>query len=288
MTTCCELCPRKCGVDRTKTVGYCKTGSKLKLAKYMVHYGEEPVITGTRGSGAIFLSGCNLRCVFCQNYPISHDLKGEYISGEKLKDIIFSLQDKGVHNINFVTATHYSDIIAKVLEEIKDRLTIPVVYNCGGYESVESLKRLKGLVDIYLPDLKYHSSELSEKYSGAVDYFEKASLAIMEMVKQQPKVIINNGIMEKGVIIRHLVLPKGYKDSIRLMEWVKDTFPENTPLVSVMRQYTPCYGAVNFPEINRKLTTFEYDKVVERCAELGLEGFTQQKGCDTLDMTPDF
>lgn len=286
--TCCELCPRKCGVDRTASIGFCGTGSELKLAKYMVHYGEEPVITGTRGSGAIFLSGCNLRCVFCQNYPISHRLKGEYISPEKLIEIIFSLQEKGVHNINFVTATHYSDIIAKILGKIKDKLTVPVVYNCGGYESVEALKKLEGLVDIYLPDLKYYSSEMSEKYSRAGDYFEKASLAIKEMVRQQPKTIINNGIMEKGVIIRHLVLPKGYKDSIRLMEWIKDTFPENTPLVSVMRQYTPCYGARDFPEINRRLTTFEYDKVVDSCAELGLEGFTQQKGCESLDMTPDF
>lgn len=286
--TCCELCPRKCGVDRTKVKGFCGTGSEIRLAKYMVHYGEEPVITGTKGSGAIFFSGCNLRCAFCQNYPISHGLKGENISREKLIDIILSLKEKGVHNINFVTATHYSSVIAEVLEEIKNKLDIPVVYNCGGYESVESLKRLNGLVDIYLPDLKYYSSLLSEKYSGAGDYFEKASLAIEEMVRQQPKTVIADGIMQKGVIIRHLVLPKGYKDSMKLMEWVKTSFPENTPLVSVMRQYTPCYDAVNFPEINRRLTTFEYDKVTEKCAELGLEGFTQEKGCETLDMTPDF
>lgn len=286
--TCCELCPRKCGVDRTKAKGFCGTGSEIRLAKYMVHYGEEPVITGTKGSGAIFFSGCNLRCAFCQNYPISHGLKGENISREKLIDIILSLKEKGVHNINFVTATHYSSVIAEVLEEIKNKLDIPVVYNCGGYESVESLKRLNGLVDIYLPDLKYYSSLLSEKYSGAEDYFEKASLAIEEMVRQQPKTVIADGIMQKGVIIRHLVLPKGYKDSMKLMEWVKTSFPENTPLVSVMRQYTPCYDAVNFPEINRRLTTFEYDKVTEKCAELGLEGFTQEKGCETLDMTPDF
>lgn len=286
--TLCELCPRKCGVDRTKARGFCGTGSEIRLAKYMVHYGEEPVITGKNGSGAIFFSGCNLRCVFCQNYPISHGLKGENISRERLIDIIFSLKEKGVHNINFVTATHYSSVIAEVLEEIKDKLSIPVVYNCGGYESVESIKRLKGLVDIYLPDLKYYSSLLSKKYSGAEDYFEKASLAIEEMVEQQPKTVIADGIMQKGVIIRHLVLPKGYKDSMKLMEWVKNTFPENTPLVSIMRQYTPCYDAVNFPEINRRLTTFEYDKVTEKCAELGLEGFTQEKGCETLDMTPDF
>ena len=286
--TYCELCPRKCGVDRTKAKGFCGTGSEIRLAKYMVHYGEEPVITGTKGSGAIFFSGCNLRCAFCQNYPISHGLKGENISREKLIDIILSLKEKGVHNINFVTATHYSSLIAEVLEEIKNKLDIPVVYNCGGYESVESLKRLNGLVDIYLPDLKYYSSLLSEKYSGAGDYFEKASLAIEEMVRQQPKTVIADGIMQKGVIIRHLVLPKGYKDSMKLMEWVKTSFPENTPLVSVMRQYTPCYDAVNFPEINRRLTTFEYDKVTEKCAELGLEGFTQEKGCETLDMTPDF
>ena len=284
----CRLCPRECGIDRFSKTGFCGEGRTVRIARAELHMWEEPCISGENGSGTVFFSGCNLKCCFCQNYEISHLGKGFLLSDEELAETFLRMQEMGAHNINLVTPTHFVPQILNALEMTDGKLNIPVVYNCGGYENVEALKRLEGLIDIYLPDLKYHSSELSEKYSGAGDYFEKASLAIMEMVKQQPKVIINNGIMEKGVIIRHLVLPKGYKDSIRLMEWVKDTFPENTPLVSVMRQYTPCYGAVNFPEINRKLTTFEYDKVVERCAELGLEGFTQQKGCDTLDMTPDF
>lgn len=287
--TGCRLCPRGCITDRSLNKGFCGTGEEIRIAKFMVHHGEEPPVSGTRGSGAIFFSGCNLRCAFCQNYPISHGLKGEDISPEKLSEIIFSLEARGVHNINLVTATHYSDKIAEVLEKIKERLSIPVVYNCGGYESVEALKRLEGLVDVYLPDLKYYSNEMSLRYSRAGDYFEKASEAIKEMVRQQPDCIINEeGIIEKGVIIRHLILPKGYKDSMRLMEWIGETFPEKTPLVSIMRQYTPCYDAVGFPEINRKLTSFEYDKVVDKAASLGIRGFIQEKGCETLNMTPDF
>lgn len=282
----CRLCPRECGVDRRVKTGACGCGDDIMLAKYMLHFGEEPCITGTRGSGAVFFSGCGLKCVFCQNFPISRGQKGEIISPERLSDIMLELRDMGAHNINLVTGTHYADRIAAVLGKIKHRLGIPVVYNCSGYEKTGTLKMLEGLIDIYLPDLKYHSAELSARYSGAPDYFEKAMPALREMLRQQPKAEFDGDIMTRGVIVRHLVLPKCYRDSMELMDEVA-ALPQR-PLVSIMRQYTPCYDAVNYPEINRRLTTFEYDKVVTHCADLGLEGFTQEKGCDNLDMTPDF
>ena len=283
----CRLCPRECGVDRSTDKGYCGCTDKIRIAKYMLHFGEEPCISGTRGSGAVFFSGCNLRCAFCQNYPISHDLKGEYITSERLKEIIFELKEKGAHNINFVTGTHYADKIAEILIDIKNDLDIPVVYNCGGYEKKDTLEMLDGLVDIYLPDMKYYSSDMSARYSGARDYSEYALPALKEMLRQQPEPVFDSeGMMLRGVIVRHLVLPKGYHDSMKLLDIISG-MPVR-PLVSIMRQYTPCYGAADFPEINRKLTSFEYNKVTEHCADLGLDGFMQKKGCDTLDMTPDF
>lgn len=288
MASECKNCPRLCKADRSVNKGYCNTGKEIKLAKYMVHFGEEPPITGTNGSGAIFFSGCNLRCAFCQNYKISDGIKGEEISGERLEEIIFELSEKGVHNINLVTATHFIDRIIPVLKRVKPKLNIPIVYNCGGYERVEVIKELEGLIDIYLPDFKYMDSTLSERYSKAPDYYEYAIAAIREMVRQQPKAIYDGDIMKKGVIIRHLILPKAYKDSINIIAKIAEEFKSNPPLLSIMRQYTPCHNAEKFPEINRKLTSFEYDKVVSLCAELGLKGFTQEKGCETLDMTPEF
>lgn len=283
----CFLCPRNCGVNRSEKTGFCGCGEKIRVAKYMSHFGEEPCISGTKGSGAIFFSGCNLRCVFCQNFPISHELKGEDITPERLEEMMFELKETGVHNINLVTATHFADKIAEILKRIKNDLGIPVVYNCGGYENIDTLKMLEGLIDIYLPDMKYMSLEMSARYSGAADYFDRAFPAVEEMLRQQPTAEFDEkGIMKKGVIVRHLVLPKGYHDSIYLIEKIAE-LPVH-PMVSIMRQYTPCYDAEKFPEINRKLTSFEYEKVTERCAELGLKGFTQQKGCDNLDMTPDF
>ena len=284
--TVCNNCPRGCNIDRSREKGFCGCDDSIKIAKIMKHFGEEPVITGENGSGTIFFSGCVLKCPFCQNFPISHELKGIDYSDDEFEKAVFSLEEQGVHNINLVSPTQFLHRIIPVLEKIKPRLSIPVVYNTGGYELPEMIKRLEGLVDVYLPDLKYFDNSYGLKYSGVSNYFEYASAAITEMLRQQPECIIEKGIIKKGVIVRHLVLPNLYKDSIRLMEWLASL--ANKPLVSVMRQYTPCYKALDFKELNRRITTFEYEKVTDKCAELGLEGFTQLKGCETLDMTPDF
>lgn len=254
----------------------------------MPHFGEEPVISGKNGSGAVFFSGCVLRCPFCQNFPISHELKGKDVNEQEFEKILLDLQEQGVHNINLVTPTQWLESILPVLKKVKPKLKIPVVYNTGGYELAEQIKKLEGLVDIYLPDLKYYSSELSTRYGAARDYFDRAFEAIKEMFRQQPENVIENGIMKKGVIIRHLVLPSHYKDSMTIFSKLSAEFSGKLLMISVMRQYVPCYSAANFPEINRRLTTYEYRKVVDFCAELGFEGFLQQKGCDNLDMTPIF
>lgn len=282
----CRNCPRGCGIDRVSKVGFCGCSDKLRVAKIMVHRGEEPVISGTNGSGAVFFSGCVLKCPFCQNYPISHGLMGRDMSDGELEKEILTLQEKNVHNINLVTPTQYLNRLIPILERLKPKLKIPVVMNTGGYETVENIRRLDGLVDIYLPDLKYYSGELSGKYSAAPDYFEHAYAAISEMLRQKPEAVIDNGIMKSGVIVRHLVLPNCYKDSIKIIDELSKL--ENKPLISVMRQYTPCYDAEKYPELNRRLTTFEYRKVVDHCAELGFDGFTQEKGCENLEMTPDW
>lgn len=282
----CNACPRKCGIERSKKNGFCGCGDTIRVAKIMQHFGEEPVITGKNGSGTVFFSGCVLKCPFCQNFPVSHEHKGKDYTQKELEEAILQLAETGVHNINLVTPTQFIDKLIPVLKGLKLQLKIPFIYNCGGYELPEQIKKLEGLIDIYLPDLKYYNNEYGKKYSGAENYFEYASLSIKEMLRQQPEAVIEDGIMKKGVIVRHLVLPSLYKDSIRLMEWLSQL--ENKPMVSIMRQYTPCYKAFDYKELNRRITTFEYEKVTDCCAELGFTGFTQLKGCETLDMTPDF
>ena len=232
----CNGCPRKCNVDRSINKGFCGCSEDIKIAKIMKHFGEEPPVTGTNGSGTVFFSGCVLKCPFCQNYPVSHQHKGEIYSEKDLEKAIFELEESGVHNINLVTPTHYLNKLIPMLERIKPKLNIPIVYNTGGYELPEQIKRLDGLIDIYLPDLKYFDDEYGKKYSKADNYFYYTSNSIIEMTRQVPKAVIENGIMKKGVIIRHLVLPSLYKDSLKLMEWIGTL--ENRPLVSIMRQYT--------------------------------------------------
>jgi len=289
----CTLCPRQCKVDRTTATGFCKSSEKPKVARAALHHWEEPCISGTCGSGTIFFSGCTLGCCFCQNYPISHEGIGKEVTVPQLAQIFLNLQNQGAHNINLVTATHHLPAIAQALDMVRDQLTIPIVYNCGGYERIETITALKDYVDIWLPDLKYYSSGLSARYSKASDYFEQASAAITQMIAQTGTPVFNDqGIMQSGVIIRHMVLPGAREDSIRLLHWIHDTLPKGQYYISLMSQYTPFYRAVkggDYPEISRRITTFEYEKVLETAIELGLEqGFMQEKSSAREEYTPPF
>lgn len=280
----CNNCPRKCNVDRGSQLGFCQLSNKLRLALASVHYGEEPEISGTKGSGTIFFSGCNLRCVYCQNYDISHDNFGANVSVKRLAEIFKELELKGVHNINLVTPTPYADKIIHALKIYRPK--IPIVYNSSGYESVETIKKLRKYIDIYLVDLKYFSSELSQKYSNCNNYFNIATSAILEMKKNQPKNIIRNGLLKKGVIIRHLVLPGHTDDSIKILDWIHTNCPDTT--VSIMGQFTPYYKCQDYPEINRKLRPIEYKRVVKYAHNLGLNGYMQELSSATTEEIPKF
>lgn len=284
----CTLCPRKCKVNRHKTYGICHSSDKLVAAKAQLHFWEEPCISGKNGSGTIFFSGCTLKCCFCQNHKISSENFGKEISAERLSNIFLELQEKGAENINLVTPTHFVPHIISALDMVKHKLYIPIVYNSGGYETIETLQLLEGYIDIYLPDLKYYSSELSEKYSKAEDYFEYASNAIIEMHRQQPKLIFNDGMLKKGIIIRHLLLPRCRHDSINIMKWLSENLPVDSFLISLMSQYTPNNKSDIFPELNRKITTFEYNSVVDVISELNLKGFTQEKTSASDQYIPEF
>ena len=280
----CDICPRKCNIDRSKAVGFCGMTSTVKLAKADVFMWEEPCISGTNGSGAVFFSGCNLRCCFCQNYQISNQNFGKEISIQRLAQIFKELENKGVHNINLVSPSHFANQIIETLKIYKP--SIPIVYNSNGYESVETIKKLKNYVDIYLVDLKFCSSELSQKYCKANNYFEIATSAIKEMISQKPKVVVQNGIMKQGVIIRHLIMPSQTADSLKILQWIADNAKENC-LVSLMCQYTPYFNAKNFPEINRKLKPIEYKIVLAKANELGLtNGYAQDMSSATEDFIP--
>lgn len=293
----CNLCPRKCNIDREVSSGFCKAQDgwdKVSVSRAALHYWEEPCISGSRGSGTVFFSNCNLRCVFCQNAEISADGFGKEISVDRLADIFLELQDKGANNINLVTPTHYTYQILKSLDMVKDKLDIPVVMNCGGYESVETIKMFDGYIDIYLPDLKYKNPELSLKYSACSDYFEKACRAIEEMHRQAPKLIWDNydgeQLLKKGLIIRHLVLPGCYHDSLDILDWLDGcTFlKKNSFLLSLMSQFTPTKACEEFPELNRRITTFEYNKVVKRASELRFRGYVQELSSAKEEYTPPF
>ena len=286
----CSLCPRNCHIDRTSSLGFCQSSSQIKAARAALHHWEEPCISGTRGSGAVFFSGCTLRCCFCQNYSISSETYGKEISEQKLAQIFFELQNQGAHNINLVTATQYLPSILNALDRIKDKLNIPVVYNSSGYEKPETIRLLKDYVDIYLPDLKYFSSKLSQKYSKAEDYFKVALNAVRLMIEQTGKPVFDSdGILQKGVIIRHLVLPNCRKDSITLLHWIKETLPDKSYLISLLSQYTPFYKSHEYPELNRRITTYEYESVLKEAILLGLvEGFIQEKSSAKEEYTPPF
>jgi len=287
----CSICPRNCRIDRTNgQIGYCQSGHEIKAALASVHMWEEPPISGSCGSGTIFFSGCNLRCVFCQNYTISSENSGKTISTERLSEIMLEQQARGVHNINLVTATHFIPSIIKAVQKAKNNgLKIPIVYNTGGYEKVESIKMLEGTVDIYLPDIKYFSSELSLKYSGASDYFSYASEAVLEMYHQTGNNIYDdNGIMKSGVIIRHMIMPFHKEDSYKVLDWIRDNIGTEA-CVSLLSQYTPAYNAKKYKEINRKLMSLEYTRVIEHFFDIGLKnGFMQEKSSAESKYTPIF
>lgn len=283
----CNACPRNCGVERTKDCGFCGVGENFVVARAAKHFWEEPPISGKNGSGAVFFSGCNLRCAFCQNIEISRAEKGKEISDERLKKIFDELIAAGAHNLNLVTATQYAEKLSVLLRDYKSK--VPVVYNCGGYEKTETLKKLDGVIDVYLPDLKYISSERSMKYSKTFDYFENASAAILEMRRQQPEDIFDeDGLMKKGLIIRHLILPKNTNQSKLILDWIKDNLGTDT-YISLMAQYTPCGEIESLPELQRRITAREYEKVVSYCEELGFKNvFVQDAESAEKSFIPDF
>lgn len=286
----CTLCPRNCKTDRRAQEGFCKSPDRIKIARVGLHEWEEPCISYGKGSGTIFFSGCNLRCVYCQNNEISSHLKGREVSVETLAREMLKLQSMGAVNINFVTPTHYADKIIETLSLVRNELTIPIVYNCGGYESLSTLRKLCGYIDIYLPDLKYYSSEVSKKYSFCEDYFEVAVKAIEEMTKQTGKPVFDeDGHMKRGTMVRHLVLPSLYKDSIEAFRHLDERVDVKNLAVSVMSQYFPTHMAQNYPEINRKTTTLEYKRVVDFVRTLGFEcGFVQERSSAKKEYVPCF
>ena len=286
----CRICPRRCSIDRAVRTGYCGMPDGISVARCAPHAWEEPPISGTRGSGTVFFSGCNLRCVFCQNHVISHERRGRAVTEEELLEMLMALADTGVHNINLVTPTHYTPQLVRVLEKIKPHLHIPIVWNSSGYESAESLSMLDGLVDIYLPDFKYVSPELSSAYSGAPDYAEVASAAVTAMLGQVGRVQLDpDGIMTRGMIVRHLVLPGCRKDSIAVIRRLAELLPAEDFKLSLMRQYTPEFATTcPYPNLHRRVTDFEYQSVVDEAMRLGLDGYTQGKDAATSDYTPRF
>lgn len=283
----CNACPRKCGIDRENRTGVCGVPLTYRVARAALHFWEEPCISGTRGSGTVFFSGCSLKCVFCQNYQISRDCFGKEITEERLVEIFGELENQGAHNINLVNPTHYALQLADTLT--KSKPDIPVVWNTGGYDSVETLKCLDGLADIYLTDIKYVSPSVSKKYSKAEDYFEVASAAALEMLRQTGEADFDDdGIMQKGVIVRHLVLPGNISQAMRVLDWVSANMPADT-VVSIMSQYTPCGDLSAYPTVNRRLSEREYDTVLEYADRLGLENaYIQELDSSTEEYIPPF
>ena len=284
----CELCPRRCRTERsdTKGGGFCGMPALPVAARGALHFWEEPPISGSRGSGTVFFSGCSLQCVFCQNDEISRGRFGKTVSVERVRQICEDLREQGAHNINFVTPTHYAHVVRRVLDT---PLGIPVVYNCGGYERVETLRALQGRVDIYLPDLKYADNADAARYSNAPDYVETAKAAIREMVAQTGPYVMQDGILQRGVIIRHLLLPGKTAAAKAVMDWVAETFPPGTVLFSLMSQYVPL-GRVpgEFPELNRPLRRGEVRSAAAYLENLGLEGFTQDTASARSSYVPRF
>ena len=287
----CKICPHNSGVNRLNgNIGRCKSNGNIKLAMASIHNFEEPCISGENGSGTVFFSNCNMNCVFCQNYKISQQGLGREISIEELAEIFIDEQNKNAENINLVTPTMYVYHIIEAIKIAKNKgLKIPIVYNSNGYENVETIKKLDGYIDIYLPDLKYYDDDLAFKYSGVKNYFENATSAIKEMYNQVGSPVLDeNGMMKKGLIIRHLVLPNNLQNSKDVLKWINDNIDKNV-FVSVMAQYFPTNRAKEFPEINRKLTKEEYEEIENYLYSLALDnGYIQELGEHEEEYVPDF
>ena len=284
----CTLCPRMCGADREKgELGFCGMPASLYAARAALHYWEEPPISGEHGSGAVFFSGCSLGCGFCQNTEISQKRFGKEITTQRLREIFEELIDQGAHNINLVTPTHF---LPRILPALEPKLPVPVVYNCGGYERVETLWMLEGKVDIYLPDLKFAEPELAKQLCGAADYFPVAARAIDEMLRQVGRPVYGaDGMLKKGVVIRHLVLPGQVQNSLKVLDYIADHFPKGSVLVSLMAQFVPSGRLKHTPPFDRTVTQEEYEAVVDWLYMLGLEdGFLQEPSAATDDYLPDF
>ncbi len=284
----CTLCPRMCGVDREKgELGFCGMPASLYAARAALHFWEEPPISGEHGSGAVFFSGCSLGCGFCQNTEISQKRFGKEITTQRLREIFKELIDQGAHNINLVTPTHF---LPRILPALEPKLPVPVVYNCGGYERVETLRMLEGKVDIYLPDLKFAEPELAKQLCGAADYFPVATRAIDEMLRQVGRPVYGaDGMLKKGVVIRHLVLPGQVQNSLKVLDYIADHFPKGSVLVSLMAQFVPSGRLKHTPPFDRTVTREEYEAVVDWLYMLGLEdGFLQEPSAATDDYLPDF
>ncbi len=287
MSRFCFDCPRECGAQREIKSGVCGASDTLRVSRAALHFWEEPCISGKNGSGTVFFSGCSLKCVYCQNYDISHNFFGKDITPERLSEIFSELVSQGAHNINLVNPTHYAQKIIEVLQ--KEKPPVPIVYNTGGYEKVETLKKLDGLVDIYLTDLKYFDEKISAKYSKAENYFSFASKALGEMKRQQSKDIFNaDGIMQKGVIVRNLILPGNISQSIKVLDFIKDNFGTDT-IISLMSQYTPCGEVKKYPTVNRRITKREYDTVLDHLINLGFENaYIQELSSAKEEYVPPF
>ena len=286
---CCD-CPRRCGALRSdkKGAGFCLSGAELRVARAAPHYGEEPCISGSRGSGAIFFTGCNLRCVFCQNHEISRGMGGRALSVPELRDTMLRLRDEGVHNINLVTPSHYVRQIAEALSGLS--LGIPVVWNSSGYDSVESLRMLEGLVQVYMPDFKYSDAELARRYSAAPDYPETAAAAIMEMFRQTGAYELDSeGILQRGLLIRHLILPGQELNTKEVISFIEENFRSGEVLFSLMSQYTPMPGLEKFPELMQRVDAGTNRRLIGYMSRHGIsEGYWQEPDSATDEMIPDF
>lgn len=287
----CTLCPRNCHADRLSgNIGYCGQTAEIRAARAALHMWEEPCISAEDGSGTVFFSGCSVRCVFCQNHDIAVGQHGKIITGERLSGIYLELQEKGANNINLVTPTHYVPQIIESIENARKMgLTLPIVYNTSGYEKAETLRMLDGIVDVYLPDFKYMSADLAEKYSNAPDYADCAKSALAEMVRQVGKPVFDGrGVIRKGVIVRHLILPNCTEDSKRVVKYLYETYGDDI-FISIMNQFTPLDHIADYPELQRKITQAEYDEVVDYAVDLGVEnGFIQEGETADESFIPSF